>query len=1042
MKKLLLSFTGIALCCSILFAQNVGIGTNDPKSKLDINGGLSLREGPVITLVNGGASGGANDNIILPDISAGVKAGFYRIAGPTAAFSIYGIVPLTGADGQMVTLVNTTSNVMTIKNNGSSVAANSLKTLTNSDMVSVAGNSSVTLQYNKTESKWYVTGSQNYAVTTGSIATGDITSSNSAVTLTNNTGRLVGTSTLTLDIKNNELNQKGLVPGPTGGNGHQVWGTDVSGNPAWQKVNNNQLTNNAVTVSPGTGMSGGGTVALGGTITLTNTGDLSTTNEAQTLAGAGTNDINLTQAGGVGGGTITLQGTGATTVSRSGNTFTINSTNSGGTVTAVSASNGLNSTGGVTPDIKLGGTLSTPTTIALGGNDLRFTGTGNVGIGTGSPLAKLHVRGGKSYFNQLGNDASASYTAADLVIGDNTTTRDGYGQTNGSHIFLQSSDKSTITALDESNNLGQISYQNLKWTLGENIGWGAQAIRFPVLGAGYVKSDASGNLSSGAIAAADVPVLNQNTTGNAATATNVAYSGVTAIPTRTTWSSPNSHRGFVAEQLAWKNYGNNHTIFDASAGTSPDGGAVNNTTAQVAWSATYPTLMGWNGTNTYGVRVDASRVADNVAWTGVTGRPTALSAFTNDLGNYGAWIPNNGIGDWQIASSSTSTSYTAATLELRESNLTNNGSATPPHLGFHWGGVVASNIAIESSGRIAIRDNPGSGYENFIARTMYSTADIYNNAWYRGGNADDNHVKLYGNSRQMVFRTDGTTQYSDNGGYPFVWLYGGDNSGNRRMILDNSGNIWTNTYGWLHNYFAPISHTHTWAQVTSKPAPWLDGSNLIEEINNFNLSKPSGFYQGINASNAPGGSWYNMINVRHSNAGNDHGFQLAASYYDSDLYSRTYQGGSGANNGTYTSWARSVTSKNLVFAKNEYYGVAGANAWNYVTTYTAWMDVKAGDNIKLDGMYFARCTGGSNNEYFYTNVEITGQNGCGNYNANQTDYFHANETGSDHDNFKPVPYMDVWTCPCSGQIRFRLMIYEGGDDNWESRENIITAVRY
>ena len=30
--------------------------------------------------------------------------------------------------------------------------------------------------------------------------------------------------------------------------------------------------------------------------------------------------------------------------------------------------------------------------------------------------------------------------------------------------------------------------------------------------------------------------------------------------------------------------------------------------------------------------------ATNVAWTGVTGRPTALSSFTNDLGNYGSWI--------------------------------------------------------------------------------------------------------------------------------------------------------------------------------------------------------------------------------------------------------------------------------------------------------------------------------------------------------------------------------------------------------------------
>ncbi|HRG90385.1 MAG TPA: hypothetical protein PLW44_15280, partial [Chitinophagales bacterium] len=240
MKKLALALL-VIVATGKLNAQNVGIGTNDPKVKLDINGSLALREGPAIALVNGGASGGANDNIVLPDITPGVKAGFYRITGPTAAFSVFGIVPTTGADGQLVTLVNTTNNAMTIKNNASSTAANGFKTLTGSDMVSVAGNSSVTIQYNKTESRWYVTGSQNYVVTTGSIATGDITTSNNAVTLTNNTGRLVGTSTLTVDVKNNDLNQKGLVPGPTGGNSNQVWGTDASGYPAWQKVNNNML---------------------------------------------------------------------------------------------------------------------------------------------------------------------------------------------------------------------------------------------------------------------------------------------------------------------------------------------------------------------------------------------------------------------------------------------------------------------------------------------------------------------------------------------------------------------------------------------------------------------------------------------------------------------------------------------------------------------------------------------------------------------------------------------------------------------------------
>lgn len=257
---------------------------------MDINGGLSLREGPVVTLVNGGASGGANDNIVLPDITGyvGVKASFYRIVGPTGSFSVYGIVPITGADGQLVTLVNTTAGVMTIKNNSSSVAANGFKTLTGNDIVSVAGGSSVTIQYNRTDSKWYVTGSQNFTAAGGGIVTGDITTSNNAVTLTNNTGRLVGASTMTVDVKTNDLNQKGLVPAPTGGNGNQVWGTDNTGTPAWQKVNNNMLNSSSITVTGGTGVSvSGSPVALGGTVTITNTGDTDASNDITNTTTAG-----------------------------------------------------------------------------------------------------------------------------------------------------------------------------------------------------------------------------------------------------------------------------------------------------------------------------------------------------------------------------------------------------------------------------------------------------------------------------------------------------------------------------------------------------------------------------------------------------------------------------------------------------------------------------------------------------------------------------------------------------------------------------------
>jgi hypothetical protein len=88
--------------------------------------------------------------------------------------------------------------------------------------------------------------------------------------------------------------------------------------------------------------------------------------------------------------------------------------------------------------------------------------------------------------------------------------------------------------------------------------------------------------------------------------------------------------------LSWKNYSNGHVIFDASNSTSPTGSAVNNTTAATPWAATYPTLMGWNGSGTYGVRVDSARVSDstvtNANLTGAVtsvGNASLLGSFTS-----------------------------------------------------------------------------------------------------------------------------------------------------------------------------------------------------------------------------------------------------------------------------------------------------------------------------------------------------------------------------------------------------------------------------
>ena len=80
-------------------------------------------------------------------------------------------------------------------------------------------------------------------------------------------------------------------------------------------------------------------------------------------------------------------------------------------------------------------------------------------------------------------------------------------------------------------------------------------------------------------------------------------------------------------------------------------------------------------------------------------------------------------GNTEFFPSSTGTGYSTAAVELRSSSSGLTG--TPPRIGFHWDGVVASNIAIESNGTIVIRDNPGTGYEDFKALNITATGVVY-----------------------------------------------------------------------------------------------------------------------------------------------------------------------------------------------------------------------------------------------------------------------------------------------------------------------------
>ena len=161
------------------------------------------------------------------------------------------------------------------------------------------------------------------------------------------------------------------------------------------------------------------------------------------------------------------------------------------------------------------------------------------------------------------------------------------------------------------------------------------------------------------------PTFSGALSGNAGTATTLSttranYNGIT--------------NSVVVGELMWKAYGNNHTIFDASQSTTPTGVAKNNTNPDIPWSPMFPTLMGYNGNNTYGVRVDSSRYADSATtaydsnkligknwyWSGQGGQPTWLWGGNDGVNMY-VYNPSNfNVNYANSAGSTSSVTYSAA----------------------------------------------------------------------------------------------------------------------------------------------------------------------------------------------------------------------------------------------------------------------------------------------------------------------------------------------------------------------------------------------
>ena len=278
--------------------------------------------------------------------------------------------------------------------------------------------------------------------------------------------------------------------------------------------------------------------------------------------------------------------------------------------------------------------------------------------------------------------------------------------------------------------------------------------------------------------------------------------------------------GMVTTALGFTPYNNsNPSGYITSAALSPyltTASAASTYLTSATAASTYAPLTGTGASGTWGINITGSAGSATSATTaGSTTYLAALGIYVWSASTNGRSF-NSGIQTSFVQSSNGYPSYGSV---VRVATYSNDGATAELYFPYSstYGGSAMQY-------RLGQYDNAGwtgwktvidsSNYTNYAATVGHNHTYDVNNAWLRDAN-DDANVKLYGNTRQMVFRTDGTTEFASGvGPYAFAWMYGGDGASERRMLLTSAGRLWTNTHGWMDEAFAPLSHVHSYLPLS------------------------------------------------------------------------------------------------------------------------------------------------------------------------------------------------------------------------------------
>ena len=419
-------------------------------------------------------------------------------------------------------------------------------------------------------------------------------------------------------------------------------------------------------------------------------------------------------------------------------------------------------------------------------NIIRLTKAGNVGVGTGSPNAKLDVAGNTRFgsgsfnvstdqsFGSVGqynfrdavaiwnpNSASAPSTTAVMSIGSMTngvslvTTgqinasggnssnwNTAYGWGNHASAGYLTSETDTLASVTGrgATTSTNISVNNVKIGTDGTYGGGYSTIGFGGTTNGYNRVFGQVGTSDGLfLASATGRGIYFRVNGGSTDNVTINSSGNVAINTANFTYANGDNASVISGVVPTAN----KLFIDGSIQL------LNNTDAIVIGRGASTFLtdeelgFGWGG-GWYMIDGSYLRVRNNISVYSTGSFYGNVFYDVNDANYYGDFAGtsrlNNLYIEGGVASLYNASGYGSAAIEVRERNFGGSQDdtwATAPRIGFHWGGRIASQIALASNGRINILNDPGTANEGFQAAIIYSSGYGDSTQWntaYSWGN--------------------------------------------------------------------------------------------------------------------------------------------------------------------------------------------------------------------------------------------------------------------------------------------------------------------